>query len=512
MDARAEPAADLGDDIAALTSPRLDPLFWRPTRLDVDSAWMEHVPFAHWLVATAQPRVIVELGTHNGVSYSAFCEAVLRCKLPARCFAVDTWQGDAHAGDYGEEVYRALRRFHDQRYGGFSELLRCTFDAARDYVADGSIDLLHIDGMHGYDEVRHDFENWLPKLSDRAVVLFHDANVRERGFGVWQLFAELGTRYPSFEFLHQHGLGLVAVGAAAPASVRMLCALNDGAAVNAVRDRFSVLGERWRLEQQVTLFAQEVGERRHAETYLAQENKALRVRNSRLWELEGIRVRQQAQIDRLKREHAAFKGLNEQLVDLRDSQLRDREVFAQVIETLTGQRDALTAERDSLAHDRDVFTNVIQALAGERDSLARDRDVFTDVIAALTGERDSLARDREVFTNVIQALTAERDSLARDREVFTQVIDTLTGQRDAAGEHVQALTAERDSQLRDREVFTQVIATLTAQRDAATTELEDLRATLARVRRSLTWRATAPVRVVGRKLWRLTHPRRGAAS
>jgi hypothetical protein len=470
MDARAEPAADLGDDIAALSSPRLDPLFWRPTRLDVDSAWMEHVPFAHWLVATAQPRVIVELGTHNGVSYSAFCEAVLRCKLPARCFAVDTWQGDAHAGDYGEEVYRALRRFHDQRYGGFSELLRCTFDAARDYVADGSIDLLHIDGMHAYAEVRHDFENWLPKLSDRAVVLLHDANVRERDFGVWQLFAELSERYPSFEFLHQHGLGVVAVGAAAPASVRTLCALRDGMAVNAVRDRFSVLGERWRLEQQVTIFAHEVGERRHSETYLAQENKALRVRNSRVWELEGIRVRQQAQIDRLKREHAAFKGLNEQLVDLRDAQLRDREVFAGVIATLTGQRDALTAERDSLT------------------------------------------RDREVFTNVIQALTGERDSLAHDHKVFTEVIATLTGQRDAADEHVQALTGERDSLRRDRDVFTQVIATLTAQRDAAAAERDALQATLARVRRSLTWRATAPVRMIGRKLWRLTHPRRGAAS
>ena len=104
---RADADADaLPDLIEALWTPKLDPLFWRPARVGIDSAWTAHVPFAHWLVATARPHLVVELGTHNGVSYSAFCEAVLREKLEARCYAVDTWQGDAHAGFYGEEVLR----------------------------------------------------------------------------------------------------------------------------------------------------------------------------------------------------------------------------------------------------------------------------------------------------------------------------------------------------------------------------------------------------------------------
>ncbi|MBN9508876.1 MAG: glycosyltransferase [Alphaproteobacteria bacterium] len=237
-----------GSGLAPLLDAELDPLFWRPSRAGTESAWTGHVPFAHWLVRALRPRLLVELGTHNGVSYAAFCEAVLRAQLDTRCFAVDTWQGDEHAGFYGEEVYADLRRFHDGRYSAFSELLRCTFDAALDTMPDAAIDLLHIDGCHDYAAVAHDFSSWQPKLSDRAVVLFHDTNERDRNFGVWRLFAELRGHYPGFEFLHEHGLGVLAVGRNAPQAAAALCALDAPAQINAMRERFATLGERWRME------------------------------------------------------------------------------------------------------------------------------------------------------------------------------------------------------------------------------------------------------------------------
>jgi hypothetical protein len=179
-----------------LCTPELHALFWRPRRTGALSGWWGHVPFAHWIVGAAGPRTLVELGTHNGVSYSAFCEAVLHNRLDTRCYAVDTWKGDNQAGYYGEEVYLDWRRFHDERYGAFSELLRCTFDEALGYFSDASVDFLHIDGFHTYEAIRHDFENWRPKLSDSAVVLLHDTNVREGDFGVWHLWEDLHTQFP----------------------------------------------------------------------------------------------------------------------------------------------------------------------------------------------------------------------------------------------------------------------------------------------------------------------------
>ncbi len=242
----------LPDAVAALATPALDPVFERPTLLDTESAWHGHVPFAHWVVSATRPEVLVELGTHNGVSYAAMCEQVRREGLATRCFAVDTWAGDEHAGFYGEDVFATLSRFHAERYGTFSRLLRCTFDEALPYLPDGSVDLLHIDGRHGYEDVAHDFATWTPKLSARAVVMFHDTNVRERGFGVWRLWAELRERHPSFEFLHAHGLGVLLVGAEPPEALAGLCAL-DPAGVARVRERFSLLGERGEVAQGLML-------------------------------------------------------------------------------------------------------------------------------------------------------------------------------------------------------------------------------------------------------------------
>jgi O-antigen biosynthesis protein len=229
-----------------LREQSLDPLFWRPARIGVESAWHGHIPFAFWLVAETQPEVIVELGTHHGVSYSAFCEAVQRLGLPCQCFAIDTWKGDQHAGFYGEEVYANFSRFHE-RYRAFSSLLRMEFGAAAETFDNARIDLLHIDGEHSYEAVRRDFETWLPKLSDRGIVLFHDTNVRGRGFGVWRIWSELSRQWPSFEFLHCSGLGVLAVGRRAPEAVLELCGA-DGLVAARVRDRFSLIGERCEFE------------------------------------------------------------------------------------------------------------------------------------------------------------------------------------------------------------------------------------------------------------------------
>lgn len=239
VDGRLEPAVLSGTPLDGLVT---DASGWL-VEIKPFSAWTNLSPWAFWSVVAGSPRVVVELGAHNGFSYFAFCQAIERAGLPTRAYAVDTWLGDEHANFYGEEVFAAVQQHNQRRYAGFSTLLRMTFDEALDQLADGSVDLLHIDGRHYYQDVRHDFESWLPKLSERAVVLFHDIEVLDGNFGVWRLWGELTARYPHFSFRQPHGLGILGVGAQLPGPFARLFALDEPQ-----RDRlhriYEILGQR----------------------------------------------------------------------------------------------------------------------------------------------------------------------------------------------------------------------------------------------------------------------------
>jgi Methyltransferase domain/Glycosyltransferase like family/SEC-C motif len=177
------------------------------------SSWIGHIPFMFLLFKLTKPRIFVELGVDLGASFLTACEASYRFRTETQCVGIDTWRGDEHAGFYsGDDIFERLKQFVAARYPSCA-LLRQTFDQAVEQFEDSSVDVLHIDGLHTYEAVSHDFSTWLPKLSDRSIVLFHDTEVRERDFGVWKFWSEIKTKYRHFEFSHSFGLGVLLTGA-----------------------------------------------------------------------------------------------------------------------------------------------------------------------------------------------------------------------------------------------------------------------------------------------------------
>ena len=241
-----------------------------PKHLTDVTAWHQHIPFAFFITSLHRPSLFVELGVHAGDSYLAFCEGLVGSGLASygpmglldtrvvpgtyRAVGIDTFEGDSHSGFYPAGVLEMLQKAHNPDYGAFSKLLVSTFDDAQPKFADGSIDLLHIDGCHTYEAVKHDFENWLPKLSNRGVVLFHDTAITDNpSFGVWRFWREVQAnvpgRYPGgFSFSHGNGLGCLVVGSEAK-DVLAFCKAERNSDGEWLRGFFRTLGTRITLSE-----------------------------------------------------------------------------------------------------------------------------------------------------------------------------------------------------------------------------------------------------------------------
>ena len=172
--------------------------------------WEGHRDFAYDLLQFVRPERLVELGSQYGCSLFSFCQAVRDFKLDTEINAVDMWSGDIGAEITGEEVYALVRKTAATYYPEVNlHLFQMCFDDARPNFADNSIDILHIDGGHTFEDVEHDFTTWLPKLKENGIVLFHDvySPIDQGSCDHWEKTKKEYDCY--FDFTHSCGLGIL---------------------------------------------------------------------------------------------------------------------------------------------------------------------------------------------------------------------------------------------------------------------------------------------------------------
>jgi hypothetical protein len=392
--------------------------FQVPDRINVPSAWYEHIPFAFYLMDVLQPKCLVELGTHAGVSYAAFCQAIQNLTLNTKCFAIDTWEGDKMAGYYGQEVYEELRDYHDSHYSKFSSLLKMTFDEGVNYFSDNSIDLLHIDGLHTYEAIKHDFENWFRKLTPNAIVLFHDTNVHENDFGVWKYWEELKEKYTNFEFFHGHGLGVLTLADNFPQGLHID---DESSSINKFRTFFAVLGQKHLFENSIINTKQEL------ENYRGQ-NEGLISTISRSNELLERVTQEKANaeqtVQKLEMELAAEKANAEQAVQKLEMELAAEKANAE--QTVQKLEMELAAEK---ANAEQAVQKLEMELAAEKANAEQTVQKLEMELAAekanLTCSTQNLEQKSEEFhhqmvekdethARELQKVQAEQSRLEQD--------------------------------------------------------------------------------------------------
>lgn len=434
-----------------------------PERVVHPPGWVGHIPFASWIIALLRPALFVELGTHSGNSYAAFCQAIARERITARAYAIDTWAGDEHAGLYDDSVFLGLQAYHDPKYGSFSTLLRKSFDEAVTRFSDGSIDLLHIDGLHTYEAVKHDFETWLPKLSAKAVVLLHDTCVHTSTFGVHQLWDELTQDYPGFNFKHSHGLGVLLVGSERNPELLALALDDDNDEWRTASDFFRILGSSVERRARIDTLEQAVGER---DAQLAALNQSIASMAAETTALTGTIAAQGCEATRLQH---ALGELEQRVAELNDV-VAARDQHAASLVNALAERDSAITELEQVASAReqqavDLQSNMAErdsAIAGLQQTVATQEQQLADLRSKLAEmELHGVALSEMVVSRDSQVASLNEAIVIRDKQIESHLEDAahineqlvaITGRASEAQQEVanlRRLLAERETLIRE---------------------------------------------------------------
>lgn len=129
-----------------------------------------HCSELEMLADLACGRDVLEVGSFKGLS--AWGMAPVATSL----LCVDTFKANSAGQQQMEEMttYADFERATTQRFRNVSVMI-ATSEKAIGYFSSGdTFDMIFLDAMHTYEDVKADIERWWPKLRPRGIFAFHD--------------------------------------------------------------------------------------------------------------------------------------------------------------------------------------------------------------------------------------------------------------------------------------------------------------------------------------------------
>lgn len=358
--------------------------------------WEGHRDFAYDLLQFVRPERLVELGSQYGCSLFSFCQAVRDFKLNTEINAVDMWSGDIGAEITGEEVYALVQKTAATYYPEVNlHLFQMCFDDARPNFADNSIDILHIDGGHTFEDVEHDFTTWLPKLKENGIVLFHDvySPIDQGSCDHWEKTKKEYDCY--FDFTHSCGLGILF-----PKGRYWYDRLEAAGFFKYYKDLYFYRSKYKYTQERFDELKGLYEERYRA---IEQQSKMIDERDARI-----------AADERLVAEKDAAIASQTKLIEERDATIASQtKMFSERIaadERLVAEKDAAIASQTKLIEERNATIESQNQLIAERDErIAADEKLVAEKDLAIANQA-KMIDERDVRIAADEKLIEEKEA------------------------------------------------------------------------------------------------------
>ena len=403
--------------------------------------WEGHRDFVYDLINFLKPKMITELGSQYGCSLFTFCQSVKDNNLDTKIRAVDMWSGDIGAPDTGEEVFALVNKIKDTYFSNLDiKLYQMRFDDALPDFEDGSIDILHIDGGHTFEDVDHDLKTWLPKLSEDGIILFHDvySDIDDGSCVHWR---ETKKKYSNFfDFEHSCGLGILF-----PKSDKWYNRIKESGFFERYKD---VYFYRSKYKYVQNRFEELSG--LYEERYKAIENQSemIRERDDQIKGTEKLALERLQAIDdqsemikeRDEKIEATEKLAVERLqaIENQSEMIKERDERIEATEKLAVERLQAIENQSEMIKERDERIEATEKLATDRlkaiedqSEMIADRDErikFAENLAVerleAINEQSNMIRERDEQINILEGIANERLNTIKEKEDCIVVMET----------------------------------------------------------------------------------------
>ena len=416
------------------------------------SPWVGHRNFAYDYICFAKPGVVVELGSYYGCSAFAFLQAIKDQGLTSRFYAVDTWCGDDFTKtDYQEDIYGAYKRINDACFGSVSStMVRKTFVQACGMFEDGSIDLLHIDGSHKYEDVKEDYLCWRSKVAENGVVFFHDVGMDllfDEPMGSHIYWEELKKEHPwCLEFPFSNGLGMLFSSEDMyrkvkeemdPTVYQLKLNLQDARNKDMIRKNYFAMRD-LRIHNE-DLLNQIAVQRHHLQRY-EMDSAAMA---SYIQELEQQR-------DDLRQRQAS--------VEQQDSDFESLRAFAEGKDKYAAALEQQMEQLNDFANEKTVYAKELEAQIAALGTFAEEKDQYaksleqkleqqTQESTRALKQASIFAQEKECYIGELQHQLKELSVFAESKETYIQTLQQQLEQLGAFADGKERYAADLERQM-----------------------------------------------------------------